>query len=249
MRGTVVLTASAGSFPGLAERLRSHSVAVEEHPLIRFAPPADWGPLDAALDAVGQYAAVAVTSPRAAQALVDRLKERGAVPDALTSRAVEIWAAGAGTARVLAEVMDHVHTPSDAEIGGQGAAAALARAMLDAGVDGRVLFPCGDLRLDELPARLRDDGVDVDDVVCYRSVLASEREACEAAERATVLVVGSPSVAGLLARACATGLRPALLAVGPSTAAASKAAGWPAAAVAKHPTAESISAAARALLL
>ena len=120
--------------------------------------------------------------------------------------------------------------------------------MLSAGVRGPVLFPCGDLRRDELPARLRDAGIPVEEVVCYRSVLAGEAAARHAAERAQVLVVASPSVADLLARACPLGVRPALLAVGPTTASAARASGWPPAGVAARPTTEALAAAVRALI-
>ena len=89
-----------------------------------------------------------------------------------------------------------------------------------------MLFPCGDLRRDELPARLRDDGIEVVEVTVYRSVLAGEVDARRAAERAQILVVASPSVADLLARACPPGVRPPLVAVGPTTAAAARASGW-----------------------
>jgi uroporphyrinogen-III synthase len=257
--GTVVLTASAGSFPGLVERLRQLPVAVEERPLVRFAPPDDWAPLDRALDADGVYSAIAFTSPRAAEAFAARIAERGAKRGAehsadrfASGSSPEIWAAGAGTARALAGAVRAVRTPSEHEVGRHGAAAALADALLEAGLGargGRVLFPCGDHRRDELPARLRGGGAEVDEVVCYRSVLAGEGEAREAAGRAAVLVVASPSVANLLARACPPEVRPALLAVGPVTAAASRASGWPAAAVAEHPTAEAVAVAAQALLL
>ena len=259
MRGAVVLTASAGSFPGLIEQLRALSIAVEERPLIRFAPPADWASFDAALDAVAgdsraaspgrRYTAIALTSPRAARAFMERLEARDASARAITSHGIEIWAAGAGTARALADGAGRARVPAEADVGRLGAAAALARAMLEAGVRGTVLFPCGDHRRDELPARLRDGGIEVDDVVCYRSVLASESEARAAAERAAVIVVGSPSVAALLARACGTDARPMLVAVGPTTAEASRASGWPPAAVATHPTAEAVGAAVRTLLL
>jgi uroporphyrinogen-III synthase len=111
-----------------------------------------------------------------------------------------------------------------------------------------VLFPCGDIRRDELPDRLRDGGVPVEEIVCYRSVLASESDARRAAERAQLLVVGSPSVAELLARACPPAARPALLAAGPTTAAAARAAGWAPAGVAARPTTEALVAAVRALI-
>jgi uroporphyrinogen-III synthase len=141
-----------------------------------------------------------------------------------------------------------VQRPSDEAVGEFGSAGALAQAMMAAGVSGPVLFPCGDRRREELPARLRDLGVEVEEVVCYRSVLAAEAEARAAAERAQVLVVASPSVAHLLARSCPPGIRPALLAVGPTTAAAARACGWPPAAVATHPSTEALTGGVRSLL-
>jgi uroporphyrinogen-III synthase len=118
--------------------------------------------------------------------------------------------------------------------------------MLAAGVR-RVLFPCGDIRRDELPARLRDEGVEVDELVCYRSVLAGETAARHAAGRAGVLIVASPSVADLLARACPAGVRPQLVAVGPTTASAALASGWRPDAVATLPTVDALVACVRTL--
>jgi uroporphyrinogen-III synthase len=85
-------------------------------------------------------------------------------------------------------------------------------------------------------------------VICYRSVLAGEAAARNAAEGARVLVVASPSVAELLARACPPDGRPSLLAVGPTTAAAARAAGWPPAAVASRPSADALVTGIRSLL-
>jgi len=133
-------------------------------------------------------------------------------------------------------------------VGEKGAAAALATAMLAAGVRGPVLFPCGETRREELSTRLRHDGVEVEEVVCYRSVLAGESEARRAAIAADVLVVASPTVVDLLARCCPAEDRPSLLAVGPTTAAAARASGWPPAAVAAEPTVEALLAEVRALL-
>ena len=79
-------------------------------------------------------------------------------------------------------------------------------------------------------------------------MLAGELDARRAAERAQVLVVASPSVADLLARACPPGVRPALLAVGPTTAAAARASGWPPGAVAATPTAAALVAGVRTLM-
>jgi uroporphyrinogen-III synthase len=68
MRGIVVVTASAGAFPGLVEALRAIPAAVEEVPLMAFEPPLDLGPVDAAGRGLTRYEAVAFTSPRSARA-------------------------------------------------------------------------------------------------------------------------------------------------------------------------------------
>jgi uroporphyrinogen-III synthase len=120
--------------------------------------------------------------------------------------------------------------------------------MIEEAVSGPVLFPCGDARRDELPQILRQNGIEVDEAVCYRSVLAPASDARLAAERGTVLVVASPSIADLVARACPRGSRPALLAVGPTTAESARAAGWSPAAIATEPTARALAFAIKSLL-
>ena len=151
---TVVVTASAGTFPGLAEALHAIHVAVEEHPLTNFTPPKDWAPLDAALGRLDSYGTVALTSPRAAAAVVARIGRRQTFESGASSPAVPTLG-GPGTAAALGNTLGPVRTPSEADTARWGAAGALARAMLDAGVSGRVLFPCGETRRDELPERLR----------------------------------------------------------------------------------------------
>ncbi len=246
MSGAVVVTASVGSFPGLVAALRALPATVEEHPLLTFAPPLDWTPVDEAVRRLARFDAVAVTSPRAAAAFGGRL---GAVGAERPPTAVPpVWVAGSGTAAALGGILEAVRMPTARAAGELGAAAALARAMLAAGVRGPVLFPCGEVRRDELPALLRAEGVEVEEVVCYRSVLAAESAARNAAERARVLVVASPSVVGLLARACSSTGRPPLLAVGPTTAAAARAAGWRPAAVATEQTVDALVAGVRTLL-
>lgn len=247
MRGTVVVTASTGTFPGLIEALHALPVAVEEFPLMAFALPLDWAPVDAALDRIDRFDAVAVTSPRAARAFAARVVEREK-QDAFAAGRIAVWAGGKATAEALGTALGSVRVPASKTSARLGAAAALAAAMLAGGVKGPVLFPCGDLRRDELPARLGDAGIVVENVVCYRSVLASEGAARAAAERAQVLIVASPSVADLLARACPADARPPMLAVGPTTAGAARASGWPPAAVSNRPDAAALAGAVRGLL-
>lgn len=240
--GAVVLTPASGSFPGLAGALRALPVEVVEMPLLGFAPPQDWSEVDHAIADIARYAAVAFTSPRAATAFGSRWAEhgRGALPP--------VWAGGRGTALALVPLAAPVRTAPADETGRIGAAAALAAAMLRDGIAGPVLFPCGEVRRDELSARLRQEDVEVVEVVCYRSVLAGDGAAREAVRRAGILVVASPTVAELLARVSAPRQRPQLLAVGPTTAAAARAAGWAPAAVAERPEVEALTAAVGSLL-
>ena len=243
----VVITASAGTFPGLAEALRSMQMVAEEHPLIDFKAPADWLPLDLALDRLSTYETIALTSPRAALTVADRIAQRGKPPwarDALPT----VWAGGSATAAALRGTLGSVRVPATLPVASAGAAADLATAMIEAGVAGPVLFPCGNNRREELPGRLRREGIVVDEVVCYDSVLATEPAAQAAVAGATVLVVASPSVAHLLTRVCPRESRPDLIAVGPTTAASATASGWTPAAVASHPTAEAVTAAVRTVL-
>jgi uroporphyrinogen-III synthase len=247
MADTVVLTASAGTFPGLAEALKEIPVAVEERPLLSFGPPLDWTPVDAALDRISSYGSIAFTSRRAARAFTARMQSRNVSRGGRTDPPVA-WAVGPGTAAELGEMLGSVREPGHISNAGQSAGKILARTMIQDGMRGSVLFPCGDLRRDELPNELRKGGVEVDEVVCYRSLLADESQARRAAARGTVLVVASPSVVDLLARACPRAPRPELLAVGPTTAASARAAGWSPAAVAAEPTLNALSSAILGLL-
>jgi uroporphyrinogen III methyltransferase / synthase len=246
MSDTVVVTASAGSFPGLLAALKKIPVTVEERPLMNFAPPSDWAPLDAALDRLDRYKAVVFTSPRASESFIARLAQRRITPP--EDGTLAAWVSGPQTATPLQGAFVPIHMPTGRDRGVLGAGRALARAMLAEQVTGPVLFPCGEEHRGELLQELGHKGVSVEKIVCYRSVLAEESEARIAASRGSVLVVASPRVAGLLARACPRGARPELLAVGPTTAESARAAGWSPSAVAAEPTARALATAVRTLL-
>lgn len=140
MRGTVVVTASTGTFPGLIEALHALPVAVEECPLMAFAPPLDWAPVDRALERLSEFDAVAVTSPRAARAFAARVLEREK-DDGFAAGRIALWAGGAATAEALGHALGAVRVPASKTSARLGAAAALAAAMLRDGVTGPVLFP------------------------------------------------------------------------------------------------------------
>jgi uroporphyrinogen-III synthase len=246
MADTIVLTASAGTFTGLAAALGTVPVTVEEHPLISFEPPLDWTGLDAALADASSYGSIAFTSPRAARAVVERVHIAGLSWP--RERGPAVWAVGPATLAALQGALGPVREPQSPTDPDLSAAATLARAMLESGAEGPVLFPCGEKRRDDLPTILRAKGIPVHEVVCYRPVLASRSQAAAAAERGTVVVVASPSVVELLAGACPGSGRPRLVAVGPTTAASARSAGWPPAAVANEPSTRGVASAITGLL-
>jgi len=242
-REVVIVTASPGTFAGLVEHLNQPGIAVEEHPLIGFEPPESWAQLDSALSDLDRFDAVALTSPRAAHAFAERL--RALRISGSRARPV-FWAVGRRTADALGNLAGQARLPDTAAEGSP--AAALARSMLAAGCRGRVLFPCGELHRDELPVLLKGGGCQVEEIVCYRTVLASRGEAEAVAARASLLVVGSPSVMRLLVTSCRPERRPRLVAIGTSTAESARNSGWQPDAVAGEPSTSGVAAAINSLL-
>lgn len=243
---TVVLTASAGSFAGLGAALNRGRVTVVEQPLISFGPPESWAPLDSALTHLTSFGSVAFTSPRAARAVFQRTREIGV---SWSGRIIPaVWAIGSATQAALQELARPVRVPENGSDGTSRSGAALARAMLASGAVGPVLFPCGENHREELPALLREHGLQVHEVVCYASILASPSQAGDALARGTMVVVASPSVMELLVGASDPAQRPRLIAVGPTTAASARAHGWVPAAVAREPSMEGVAAAISSLL-
>jgi uroporphyrinogen-III synthase len=238
----VVLTLSDGALAGFEARLAAGGHEVRRVPLVTFEAPATFETLDAALVQSRHYAAVAVTSPRAAAVLAQRIEAGGHAP-----LHTPVWTVGERTAAPLRPLCDDVRVVAP-RAGEPGAAESLAAAMRAARVHGAVLFPCGELRRDALPALLSGAGCRVDEVLCYRTVLPAPEAARAALGRAPLVVVGSPSVAALLARAVPVAERPMLVAVGPTTGAAAEAAGWIPDVTSERPTVEAIAGACLSLL-
>jgi uroporphyrinogen-III synthase len=232
-----------GSLAGLADLLRKDGLQVRETPLLDFGPPPDWGKVDAAILRLPDFHAVAVTSPRAAKAFADR----AAALRVTAPMGLDAWATGEASAAPLHQLFGDVRLPSSLSTMDAGAGSILASAMLAARVGSPVLFLCGDARRDELPAVLTASGITVEEVLCYRSVLAGDDLARKAALGADILLVASPTVAALVARIIPRDERPALVAIGPTTAAAARAAGWAPAGVASRPTVSAVAARIRSL--
>ena len=226
----VVLTGARGTLDGLAPLLRRAGCEVREHPLLTFGPPPSWEALDLALGQRDRLAAIALTSPRSAEALLGRVRELGIDPASLPP----VWTGLASAARLGALLPDVRTAPASAVPG--SLAVQLAEAMLAARVGSPVLFPCGESHREELVVRLRAAGRRVDPVVVYRAVLVDEAAAAQVLTDGDVVVVTSPRVVELLARVAPAALRPALVTIGATTAAAADRAGWPPARIAADPS-------------
>ena len=134
-------------------------------PLIRIAEPADWGPLDAALERLAEYSIVALTSRYAVSALMRRLLARGG--DGRRLAHARLAAVGIATAAALRRhglMADLVAEPET----GAGLLAALRAAGPLAGA--RVLLPRSQLADAVLPEGLCAGGAEVTAVTAYRTL-------------------------------------------------------------------------------
>ncbi|WP_439694347.1 uroporphyrinogen-III synthase [Curtobacterium sp. SP.BCo] len=215
-------------------------------PLIAAEPPHDPAPLEAAVrrlvaagaagrrdaaDAVSPgtgvagYSWLVVTSATAVRVLADRVTR---LPSDL--RVAAVGEPTARAARAAGWVVDLV--PESAS------AATLAASLPD--TRGPVLFPRSDLAAPTLVTGLRARGIDVDDVVAYRTVGTGDEPVTLDTVPAAVLVT-SGSVAREIARRM-TPLDPDTLVacIGPGTAADARAAGLPVHVIGRTRSAEAL---------
>jgi uroporphyrinogen-III synthase len=231
-----VITRDLDGALAYAEALSPLGLEVVAMPVTQTVPARDAAALARALDA-GGYAAIVIASARAAHALA---ASRGHAP------LPEVWAVGPATARALAGAGIPAIQPASAHDG-----ASLAQALLrERPVSGRrVLVPRAEDGRDELIAILTAAGVEVVDVVAYRTVstptddpaLVRGRELL-AGDGGVVCAVFAPSqVAALIALVGPLGaLRAVFAAIGETTAAALRDAGVETVGVAETPTPEGL---------
>jgi uroporphyrinogen-III synthase len=209
-------------------------------PVTRSEPARDPGVLARAI-AQGGYAAIVIASARAAEALH---LARGDLP------LPEVWAVGPATARALAAAGIAAEVPPIAR-DGQALAEALVAQRAIAGR--RVLVPRAEDGRDEAIAILRAAGAEVDAITAYRTVAVGGddptlRAGLAVLHRAAVCAVFAPSqVTALDALAAIPSLPAYFIAIGETTAAALRAAGAAAVAVADAPTPEGLAKAVSAV--
>ena len=156
----------------LVERLEMMGAQAIEAPMIRIAPPDDFGPLDAACAHAQEFDWIIFSSANAVDAFVERLLATSQDVRALAG--VKLGVVGPAAAERLARVGLKVElTPSEYR------AESVVRAIADrGGISGmKVLLPRADIGREVLAEELRRQGADVTEVVAYRTVVAEpERE-------------------------------------------------------------------------
>jgi uroporphyrinogen III methyltransferase / synthase len=168
----VAVTRARAQASGLAARLHALGAEVVETPAIRIEPRAVEGELAAAIDAIGEYSLLCVTSPNGVALLFDALAERGLDARALASATVA--AIGPGTAREL----DRRGVRADV-VPPRSVAESLVDALAEVPVEGRrVLIARAAEARDVLPETLRERGAQVDVAALYETVVEplSERQ-------------------------------------------------------------------------
>jgi uroporphyrinogen-III synthase len=204
-------------------------------PLLEFEPPTDGRPLQAAAELLRRFDWVAFASERAVSALVEAAQAAGTL-EVLHTRSLA--AVGPGTATALAE---HGLIPS--VVASVSTGTGLAEALLPRlQPQATVLLPAAETGHRALEQALLDGGVQVERVPAYRTSATGEPEgwAEVRARPPRCALFGSPrTVQAFLALPGAAELVPVMraVAVGPTTAASLRERGWPAAAVARAPTA------------
>ena len=167
---TIAVTRVQTGTDSFSALLRELGAEVIEAPTHSIAPPDDGQPFEAALDRLGGYAFVVLTSAIGVSTLVEGLARRGLDTRALTG--VRIAAVGPGTARALEERgLKAALVP--AEYRGE----ALAEALLTKLTPGaKVLIARAQDAREVLPEALARAGIKVEVVATYRSVpLPAER--------------------------------------------------------------------------
>jgi uroporphyrinogen III methyltransferase / synthase len=218
----VVVTRARAQASGLAATLRALGAEAVELPAIRIEPRIESDEVRRAVERLGDYALVCLTSPNGVRLLFEALRAGGRDARALAGAAVA--AIGPGTAQALAErgiAADVVPERFVAE--------ALVEALQRVEVAGsRALVARAAEARDVLPDGLRERGAEVDVVALYETVREQvDAEAVAAAQQADYLTFTSSSTVRNLTEALGDRLPRAarVVSIGPVTSDAARAAG------------------------
>lgn len=174
----ILITRARHQAAALAEALELQGAAVLAVPAISIQPPASWQPLDDALQRLGQYDWLVLTSVNGVQSLVTRLRTlasqrlEGARLLFPPARGLRVAAMGPATARALEEQGVPVEVIPE-----QYVAESLAASLRDRVFGQRVLLVRAKVARDILPAELERAGARVDVVEAYETAVPPESSA------------------------------------------------------------------------
>jgi uroporphyrinogen III methyltransferase/synthase len=214
----ILVAGSADTSRKLRDRLAVLGADVISQPAVRITEPADWAPVDAALDRVEQYDWMVFTSGNGVDRLVQRLFDRG--EDVRRLACVKLAAAGSGTAERLARY--HLHADA---VPGQFHPESLAHTLVEVAGGHRFLLPGASRGRQALAEALATAGGRVDQVDVYDSVDVDEPnpdvETALSLDEIDWITITSANTARSLVRLYGDGLRRAHLAsISPMTSAA-----------------------------
>jgi uroporphyrinogen III methyltransferase/synthase len=160
----VVITRAALQSADLVEELTIHGAVPSVLPLVAFAAPEDFGPMDAALDQLEHFDWIIFTSENAVRAVVKRASVRGNLRNVAgrRSRAAAVGpttAAAAERAGFLVSYQAKTHS-----------GAALANELGERLRGQSVFLPRSDRANPDLPSLLRNFGAEVTEAIAYRTV-------------------------------------------------------------------------------
>jgi uroporphyrinogen III methyltransferase / synthase len=218
----VVVTRARAQASGLAATLRALGAEVVELPAIRIEARIESEAVRGAVERIGEYSLVCLTSPNGVRLLFEALA--GAGLDARVLAGATVAAIGPGTAGALAE-----HGIAADVVPERFVAEALVEALVSVEVEGRkVLVARAAEARDVLPDALRERGAAVDVVALYETMREAPPEAAiESAQDADYITFTSSSTVRNLTEALGDRFpaRARIVSIGPITSEAARAAG------------------------
>ncbi len=168
----IVVTRSRAQASDFVEAIEALGAEAVEMPTIRIDDPEDFGPLDEAIDNIGTFDWIVLTSVNAVGRFVDRLFERGG--DIRDLKGIKICAIGSATADQVRNCRVRVDLIPPKYV----AESIVEELKKDGAIEGKkFLLPRADIARSLLPDEIHRLGGEAVEVDVYRTVLEEEADA------------------------------------------------------------------------
>jgi len=166
----IVITRAATQSEAIAKELKARGAIPVVVPLVAFAEPEDFAPLDEAIKGIQEFDWMIFTSAQAVRSVTKRCPELQVGPERPHSKP-KIACVGPVTAEVVRQAGLNVEYVAETHNG-----AALAEELGGSLRGTKVLLPRSDRANPDLPAALKRNGAEVIEVIAYRTLLPSSVE-------------------------------------------------------------------------